>query len=114
MCGRKWWQREGGDWHKPVAAAIRSWEVSAPTFSSSASVSAISAVSATNDASMGTSRNVDETQDDIMFKHNASPFRRSEEPPPKFSWTHVWGTVKWGKKAGAWGQGVEGLKDRKK
>ena len=66
------------------------------------------------DARMGASRGVDEVNDEVMFRHGASPFRRSEEPPPKFSWTHIWGTMKWGKKAGAWGQGVEGLKDRKK
>lgn len=43
-----------------------------------------------------------------------SPFRTSTEPPPKFGWQHVWGTMRWGKKAGAWGQGVEGLEDRRK
>jgi hypothetical protein len=37
-----------------------------------------------------------------------------EEPPPKISWTHVWGTVRWGKKAGAWGKGVDGLREREK
>jgi len=42
-----------------------------------------------------------------------SPFRITEDPPPKFSWAHIWGTVKWGPKAGAWGQGPEGLKDRR-
>ncbi|KAL1296875.1 hypothetical protein AAFC00_004490 [Neodothiora populina] len=43
----------------------------------------------------------------------ASPFRTSTEPPPTFSWTHIWGTMKWGKKAGAWGQGVDGLDARR-
>lgn len=45
---------------------------------------------------------------------SSSPFRTATEPPPKFSWTHIWGTMKWGKKAGAWGQGVEGLEERKR
>jgi protein AFG1 len=114
MCGRKWWQRMEEGWHKPLAASIRSWEISSPGSPSTSIPSGSSSATSATDAVMGTSRNVDETNDEIMFKHNASPFRRSEEPPPKFSWTHIWGTVKWGKKAGAWGQGVEGLKDRKK
>ena len=56
----------------------------------------------------------EEKQDEVLFRHGASPFRTAREPPPKFSWTHVWGTMTWGKRAGAWGQGVDGLKDRKK
>ena len=48
-----------------------------------------------------------------MFKHGASPFRTHPDAPPKFSWTHAWGMMTWGKKAGAWGKGVEGLKERK-
>ncbi|KAI4738449.1 hypothetical protein E4T50_11084 [Aureobasidium sp. EXF-12298] len=113
MCGVKWWNREGEDWHKPVSASIRSWEVSVPS-AAEYSAASVRLQGQAADAAMGNSRNVDEVQDEIMFRHNASPFRRSEEPPPKFSWTHIWGTMKWGKKAGAWGQGVDGLKDRKK
>ncbi|KAG9898879.1 hypothetical protein KCU98_g10292, partial [Aureobasidium melanogenum] len=115
MCGRKWWDRAEQGWHKPLPASVRSWETSTSSASASASSgSAAFTEAGGNDAKMGTSRNVDQVNDEIMFRHGASPFRRSEEPPPKFSWTHVWGTVKWGKKAGAWGQGVDGLKDRKK
>lgn len=105
MCGRKWWACGEADWHRPLPASVRSWEVSRP---------APAAVARENDARVGQSRGVDEAQDEVMFRHGASPFRTAREAPPKFSWTHVWGTVKWGKKAGAWGQGVEGLKDRKK
>ena len=56
----------------------------------------------------------DNTRDERSFKHSsASPFRTSTEEPPKISWTHIWGSgVAWGKKAGAWGKGPEGLKDR--
>ena len=113
MCGRKWWLRDEENWHRPLAASMRTWEVSAPSVASS-SFSAPLHAEKGDDAVMGNSRNVDEVNDEVMFRHGASPFRRSEEPPPKFSWTHIWGTMKWGKKAGAWGQGVEGLKDRKK
>lgn len=116
MCGKKWWSRNEENWHRPLAASIRTWEVSDPSLPpSSSSTSAPPLHSeAGSDAVMGMSRNVDQVNDEVMFRHGASPFRRSEEPPPKFSWTHIWGTMKWGKKAGAWGQGVEGLKDRKK
>ncbi|KAH0255379.1 hypothetical protein KCU91_g17500, partial [Aureobasidium melanogenum] len=115
MCGKKWWDRVEEGWYKPLPSSIRSWEnpvPNSPTTTSSAAASGFTEPS--NDARMGSSRTVDQANDEIMFRHGASPFRRSEEPPPKFSWTHVWGTVKWGKKAGAWGQGVDGLKDRKK
>lgn len=49
-----------------------------------------------------------------MFRHGASPFRTTADPPPKFSEAHAWGVTTWGKKAGAWGKGVEGLKERRK
>lgn len=114
MCGRKWWSRDEENWHRPLAASIRTWEVSAPSTVPSTPLRSAAVDASRPDAVMGKSRNVDEVNDEVMFRHGASPFRRSEEPPPKFSWTHIWGTMKWGKKAGAWGQGVDGLKDRKK
>jgi predicted ATPase len=49
-----------------------------------------------------------------LFPHGASPFRTSNDAPPNISWTHVWGTMKWGKRAGAWGKGVEGLEERRR
>jgi hypothetical protein len=42
------------------------------------------------------------------------PFQEKKPPPPKFGWIHAWGTIRWGKKAGLWGQGPEGLKGREK
>jgi predicted ATPase len=51
---------------------------------------------------------------DKMFPHGASPFRTTADPPPRFSEAHVWGVTTWGKKAGAWGKGVEGLGERRK
>jgi protein AFG1 len=124
MCGAKWWARSESNWHKPLPSSLRSWEISSPlvphasttttTSSSSSSTNVLGGSNGGEDARIGASRNVDEVNDQIMFRHGASPFRTSQEPPPKFSWTHIWGTMKWGKKAGAWGQGVEGLKDRKK
>ncbi|KAJ9619525.1 hypothetical protein H2203_008303 [Taxawa tesnikishii (nom. ined.)] len=114
MCGTKWWARGEEGWHKPVPAEVRRWERSvAAAAAAAAPVAAHSPAGVDGeDAKMGASRELDEKRDEVMFRHGASPFRTSREPPPKFSWTHIWGTMKWGKKAGAWGQGVEGLKDR--
>ena len=50
---------------------------------------------------------VDEKQDEALFGHGVSPVRTHAELPPKISWTHVWGTMKWGKR-------VEGLEMRNK
>ncbi|KIW82492.1 hypothetical protein Z517_05519 [Fonsecaea pedrosoi CBS 271.37] len=49
---------------------------------------------------------------DAMFRHDASPYRRHADPPPKFGWEHAWGMMRWGKKAGEWGKGVEGRSPR--
>lgn len=49
-----------------------------------------------------------------MFRHGASPFRTTADAPPKFSESHAWGITRWGKKAGAWGKGVEGLEERRR
>lgn len=127
MCSQSWWTKAESDTNfwRPLPAEFRTWEKSINDSSSSSS-SAASGITIEARLAEGRtipvgpgegyrgSRDVTEKDDEIMFRHNASPFRRSEEPPPKISWTHVWGTVKWGKKAGAWGQGPEGLKERKK
>ncbi|GAM82846.1 hypothetical protein ANO11243_008320 [Dothideomycetidae sp. 11243] len=105
MCGAKWWARTEDAWWRPLPKEVRRWERTA--MPDPIAVPAI-------DAALGVSRDIAPDKDEVLFRHGASPFRTVTEPPPKFSWTHVWGTVKWGKKAGAWGQGVEGLKDRKK
>ncbi|KAJ4988208.1 AFG1-like ATPase [Stagonosporopsis vannaccii] len=51
---------------------------------------------------------------DKLFRDGASPFRTTADPPPRFSEVHAWGVTRWGKKAGAWGKGVEGLQERRK
>ncbi|KAI7182267.1 hypothetical protein D0869_05268 [Hortaea werneckii] len=115
MCGARWWARNEADWHRPLPAQVRRWEQSVSERSDHGLHSAlgndVSAVKA-SDVAMGEAV-MDESRPDESFKHGAtSPFRTSREPPPKFSWTHVWGMMKWGPKAGAWGKGVEGLKER--
>ncbi|KAE9976047.1 hypothetical protein BLS_002293 [Venturia inaequalis] len=115
MCGEKWHAQPSDTFWRPLPKESRRWEGSLGEVVDRLEASESSGESRTvSGEGMTSSREVNEKQDEIMFRHNASPFRTSTEPPPKFNWTHVWGTVKWGKKAGAWGQGVEGLKDRKK
>ncbi|KAM0715518.1 hypothetical protein Q7P37_009016 [Cladosporium fusiforme] len=109
MCGTKWWARSESDWHKPLPADVRAWEKSSDERAVSR---AVEAASRRGDVTMGGAME-DNTRDERSFKQaSASPFRSSSEPPPKISWTHIWGAMKWGKKAGAWGQGPEGLKER--
>ncbi|KAK5171354.1 uncharacterized protein LTR77_004498 [Saxophila tyrrhenica] len=105
MCGAKWWARNEEGWHRPLPAEVRRWERAVGEDAPS------SPGEGQSDVSVGEAA-VDETRDESMFKRGGSPFRTSEEPPPKFSWVHAWGTMQWGKKAGAWGRGPEGLKDR--
>ncbi|TLD22503.1 hypothetical protein E2P81_ATG07696 [Venturia nashicola] len=119
MCGRKWHAQPSTTLWRPLPQESRRWERHLEEIPERANQGNDSSrysrlEETTSSEGMLSSREVDEKQDEIMFRHNASPFRTSTEPPPRFHWTHVWGTVKWGKKAGAWGQGVEGLKDRKK
>ena len=99
MCSERWWSRGIGSW-RPLAKDARHWE------------SPIAAQEASNDLPI-TQDMPSAARDDALFQHGASPFRRSEKPPPRFNWTHAWGMALWGKKAGAWGQGPQGLADRK-
>jgi predicted ATPase len=109
MCGRRWWARSEDGWHRPLPVEVRRWEraVDEDVVAPKVSGSAVWA----GDVGMGEST-VDETRNESMFRHGASPFRMSQEPPPKLSWVHAWGLMKWGPRAGAWGKGPEGLQDR--
>ncbi|KAI4696376.1 uncharacterized protein J4E88_000553 [Alternaria novae-zelandiae] len=135
MCSRKWWERfaaaassasatgmESGDgtgWWRPLPVESRHWE---KPFSAITSRPAPAATPAPAPDSLPPNTKIlsrEELEKDRqremedMFKHGASPFRTHPDAPPKFSWTHAWGMMTWGKKAGAWGKGVEGLKERK-
>lgn len=138
MCSGRWWDRAGNgsetvteraglgegsntDWWRPLPIESRHWECGiTPDISSSSPPHAASSAVAE-----GLPPNVkilskeelkkDKERDlDDMFAHGASPFRTHPDAPPKFSWTHAWGMMTWGKKAGAWGQGPEGLRGRGK
>lgn len=115
MCGEKWWSRKG--W-SPLPVASRHWEQSHDDRLKEAAIeynrSKEIASSTSSEEALGGNREVNEAEDEVLFRHGASPFRTQPGPPPKFREDHVWGVLKWPKKAGAWGQGVEGLKNRDK
>ncbi|KAF2625267.1 mitochondrial ATPase-like protein [Macroventuria anomochaeta] len=112
MCSARWWSKsavnadEGSDvasqgWWRPLSKESRHWERPATAQNPAATPASLSPLSS------------DEEMEN-MFRHGASPFRTTSDPPPKFSEAHAWGVTTWGKKAGAWGKGVEGLKERRK
>ena len=100
MCSERWWSKGVESW-RPLAKDARHWE-------NGGLKSSVEPNAAISDALH------EPGMDDAIFSHGASPFRRSESPPPRFNWTHAWGMALWGKKAGPWGQGPQGLNDRKK
>lgn len=119
MCSERWWARSESDWHRPLPQSVRRWEQSLTPSST------VSEMTLDDGADVGMGASMpDNSRDERSFKRPegtvhpeeaevaTSPFRTSREPPPKFSWTHFWGTMKWGPKAGSWGQGPEGLKER--
>ncbi|KXT18228.1 hypothetical protein AC579_2893 [Pseudocercospora musae] len=113
MCSARWWARDGEGWHRPTPSEIRRWErVGIENPSSSKYV--VNGSSAKTEVRMGGAIE-DSTRPEESFKKrfDGGPFKqKSVDTSRKIPWTHIWGTMKWGKGAGAWGQGPEGLKDR--
>ena len=97
MCSKRWWDRQEDGWWRPLPAESRFWEKK-------------------EDAKeiLEPKHNTQASNTEAGVESVTSSFRVLSEPPPKISPNHVWGATKWGKRAGAWGQGPEGLKDRKK
>ena len=101
MCGARWWAREGR-WWRPVGRAERRWEGSEGVERGVEGVG------------VGEVHGVDGPEDEVLYRGGSSPFRTASEPPPRFGFEHFWSTVKWGKRAGDWGRGVDVLMERKK
>ena len=93
LCSARWWSKK--DWWRPLSLESRRWEGRQPK----------AAEALAPEPSEGVAK---------LFRHGTSPFRTAVEPPPKISWTHAWGMMRWGKRAGVWGKGPEGLKDRER
>ena len=111
MCGNFWWSRTGNGWWRPLPVEQRHWEKAVPDRSQPSEPikpSQDSHLPLAGSDSQGKSQDMSSEQEE-KFRHGASPFRRHSQPPPRIEWTHIWGMVKWGKRAGVWGQGVEGL-----
>lgn len=132
MCSGRWWDRANPssptsssdaehesqpvstatDWWRPLPMTSRHWEYSstrAPTPAHPDSLPPNIKILSKDEIEKDKQKELDD-----MFAHGASPFRTHPDAPPKFSWTHAWGMMTWGKKAGAWGKGVEGLDERDK
>lgn len=103
LCGRRWWHERRADnvtsWWTPVLHEGRFWEKKNTDTSTGAHAHA---------HADPTARPAGDAKQDALFRHAASPFRTSAEPPPRFGWQHAWGMMRWGRKAGEWGKGVEG------
>ncbi|KAF2799078.1 hypothetical protein K505DRAFT_80852 [Melanomma pulvis-pyrius CBS 109.77] len=136
MCSGKWWARGGEEdgpeaqrtWWRPLPLEARHWERGmgvSPALHLPLDVDGGGDVTGGGASDVRMRPGVEvEVEFDIaprgghqkaLFPHEgASPFRTSMDAPPRFNWTHVWGTIQWGKRAGAWGKGVDGLGERKK
>jgi protein AFG1 len=140
MCGRRWWEardddpKRVGEWWRPLAPELRRWERRPPAVAStSTSTSSPPSPLSSQPLSLSSSSSPSsatpppsphqplQTQPAAQkshlgqhFRDGGSPFRTSREKPPRFEWQHFWGTMTWGRKAGSWGQGVEGLSDEKR
>ncbi|ERF76042.1 hypothetical protein EPUS_01375 [Endocarpon pusillum Z07020] len=119
MCGERWWSErpadQVGEWWRPVALESRFWESQLPATTAKERVSEETVmVDGSHD---GRQRRADQhigggPDEDGLFRHGASPYRTRTDPPPKFGWQHAWGMVTWGRKAGEWGKGVEGRREK--
>jgi protein AFG1 len=98
-----------------ITQEIRRWERSSS--SGTATIQPISSVN--GDVRLGESYELDKPaglQGKELEERGsamASPIREKQDHPTKIRWTHAWGMMKWGKEAGPWGQGPEGLDERK-
>lgn len=119
MCSGLWWERAeeagAGAWWRPLPRESRHWERGAGGLGGGRGGhgSDVGGRFETKEERAVEGSTKGEGVEGV-FAHEASPFRTVDDAPPKIQWTHVWGTIKWGKKAGAWGKGVEGLEERQK
>lgn len=127
MCSGRWWDRactstyasssEGGmdvgglDWWRPLPMESRHWQYSSESLTLPGGEQLPPNVKILSREELEKDR---QREAESMFAHGASPFRTHPDAPPKFSWTHAWGMMRWGKKAGAWGKGPDGLGERAK
>jgi peroxisome-assembly ATPase len=119
MCGERWWKaREGKeveDWWRPVQKEARHWEGEMEREKEAADKGVEVMPDSSHNGRQGVvDQGLINKKEESLLRHGASPFRTWADPPPRFGWQHAWGMMKWGKKAGEWGKGVERNKKKDK
>ncbi|GAD95453.1 hypothetical protein SNOG_05338 [Paecilomyces variotii No. 5] len=84
MTSSRWWNKSTSEWWMPSKDQNRHWE---------------SPISKSDRYLIDAS----ESRAELRGESEGRP------SPPSFSWVHAWGMIKWGRKAGRWGQGPEGI-----
>jgi protein AFG1 len=118
MCGQRWWKaREGRDveeWWRPVQREGRHWEGKSEEdkVATNRSVNEVMPDGSHDGRHRKADQGLANEKEESLFRHGASPFRTRTDPPPKFGWQHAWGMMTWGRKAGEWGKGVDGDKNK--
>ncbi|KAF1839298.1 hypothetical protein BDW02DRAFT_594041 [Decorospora gaudefroyi] len=119
-----WWDKHvsasspesSTSWWRPLPLESRHWERPVtPTPTTTSSVPSLppnTKILSSEEVRRDEQARREESKD--LFRYGASPFRTHPDAPPRFAWTHAWGMMRWGKKAGAWGKGVEGLEKRER
>ncbi|KZM25245.1 ATP binding [Ascochyta rabiei] len=133
MCSGRWWGKSG--WWRPLARESRHWEGSSET--STTSTSSASVRVPPNTAILPELATEIRVQDSPLRVEGEKAMRPRARPQwenrnasadvPRdsqvfseaemekmFSEAHAWGVGAWGKKAGAWGKGVEGLGEQRR
>lgn len=118
MCGARWWARGAGmslnagqdegstnhpSWWRPIPQEIRRWEEHASLDSAEPTTASDSRFKQRKDDAGEAAPDARRQGPDS----SSSPFRVHPKPPPSFREPHFWGMMRWGKRAGRWGQGVE-------
>ncbi|KAH8596345.1 AFG1-like ATPase-domain-containing protein [Bisporella sp. PMI_857] len=114
MCGSCWHNRSEPGWWKPLSLENRRWENSSTMHApNSRPLSSIG-----GEVKLGESTELDKPaglQGKMLEEMiHPGPFRPDREPAQQIAWTHAWGMIKWGGKAGIWGQGPDGLSRKNK
>ncbi|KAI9886774.1 MAG: 40S ribosomal protein S23 [Watsoniomyces obsoletus] len=121
LCSARWWNRyieeesaEGGQgscsWWRPLSQDARHWEKGLSQDGRMTSED-VTLYEAQHRKSDGGTDEVDDGRDTEMTERIvlSGNDRRDPGPPPRFSWVHAWGMMRWGRKAGKWGLGVDGF-----
>lgn len=109
VCGARWWAIDKGKdtfqpttFHLPIKQNMRVWERDASSFPLSDTQNGETEYS---EHFLVNNKLINPTEDGVAQKLDTNDSK--DVMPPKFAVEHIWGVVKWGKRAGKWGQGVD-------